>query len=403
MAQPVAYLVNQYPKVSHTFIRREIAALEAAGLSVERFALRGWDAVLSDPQDEAERRRTRYVLKSGVFPLVLALARTLLTAPVRFCSALRLALRMARGSNRSLVYHLAYLAEACRLVPWLARSGAAHLHAHFGTNSTEVAMLARILGGPSYSFVVHGPDEFDQPEQLHLREKARYAKFVVAISSYGRSQLFRWLRPEDRGKVAVVHCGLEAAFHGAADAPIPDAPRLVCVGRLSAQKGQFMLVEAIRTLAGRGVRCELVLVGDGETRAELECMIASYGLARQVRITGWVGSQEVRAEILAARALVLPSFAEGLPVVLMEAMALGRPVLATYVAGIPELVVAGQHGWLFPAGDLTGLTRAMEDCLASSPQELAAMGKAGRTRALARHSIEASAARLSRLFADAVA
>lgn len=402
MSQPVAYFINQYPKVSHTFIRREIAALEAAGIVVARFAIRGWNAVLADPEDKEERARTRYVLQSGIAALALALAKMLFLSPKRLCRAFALTFRVARGSNRTFLYHLAYLAEACRLTPWLCERGVRHLHAHFGTNSAEVAMLAKALGGPSYSFTVHGPDEFDRPEQLQLQEKVRHAKFVVAVSSYGRSQLYRWIRPVDRSKVAVVHCGLEPAFYDVPERPLSSAPRLVCIGRLSAQKGQFMLIEAARVLAARGTPFEIVLVGDGDTRSELESAIARYSLADKVRITGWVSSEEVREQIIAARALVLPSFAEGVPVVLMEAMALRRPVLTTYVAGIPELVKHGEHGWLFPAGDLEALVRAMEDCLSRSTDELRLMGNAARNRALARHQIGESAKKLLRLFDESV-
>jgi glycosyltransferase involved in cell wall biosynthesis len=176
------------------------------------------------------------------------------------------------------------------------------------------------------------------------------------------------------------------------------APRLVCVGRLCEQKGQLLLVRACARLAARKVLFELVLAGDGEMRQEIEREVALLGLQRQVRITGWISAARVREEIVSARALVLPSFAEGLPVVLMEAMALRRPVLTTYVAGIPELVRDGVHGWLLPAGDVEALVRALEECLAASDGTLARMGEAGRARVLAAHSIEAEAAKLARLF-----
>lgn len=188
----VAYLVNQYPKVSHSFIRREILALERRGISVLRFAMRGEELPLVDPEDEQERSRTRYLLDGGLVPLLLAVLRTLVGTPARFFHALALAWRMGHRADRSRAYHLVYLAEACRLLPWLRAGNVAHVHAHFGTNGAEVAMLVRALGGPSYSFTVHGPDEFDKPEFLGLREKIVRSKFVVAISSYGRSQLYRW-------------------------------------------------------------------------------------------------------------------------------------------------------------------------------------------------------------------
>jgi glycosyltransferase involved in cell wall biosynthesis len=272
------------------------------------------------------------------------------------------------------------------------------MHAHFGTNSAEVAMLTHALGGPRYSFTVHGPDEFDKPQFLGMAEKIQRAAFVVAVSSYGRSQLFRWIDFTQWRKVKVVHCGLETSFHaGAAEAPAA-AARMVCVGRLCAQKGQLLLVEAVARLAAKGVRLELVFAGDGEMRDELETLIDAHGLSRQVTITGWVSAERVREEILAARCLVLPSFAEGLPVVLMEAMALKRPVLTTFVAGIPELVVHGESGWLFPPGDIEALAAVMEDALARSPGELKRMGEAARARVLERHAIDTEAAKLADYF-----
>jgi exopolysaccharide biosynthesis WecB/TagA/CpsF family protein len=394
----IAYLVNQYPKVSHSFIRREILALEQQGFDVQRLALRGWDATLVDDEDVAERKRTRYVLQGGVLSLLIASLRTLVTSPARYLSALRLAAQMGWRAARPLPYHLIYLAEACRMLPWLKSFGATHVHAHFGTNSAEILMLAHALGGPPYSFTVHGADEVDDAGRLGFGEKARRAAFLVAVSSYGRSQLFRWIRRTDWDKVRVVRCGLDSRFYDVAPLCPPTGPRLVCVGRICAEKGQLLLIDAVRQLTQRGVRLELVLVGDGEMRGEVEALIARYQLGGTVRMAGWLSSDAVRAEILAARALVLPSFIEGLPVVLMEAMALRRPVLTTYVAGIPELVRSGQDGWLIPAGDVDALAAAIADCLARSPEELRIMGDSARARALERHSIESETAKLAELF-----
>ena len=394
----IAYLVNQYPMVSHSFIRREIRALESRGIEVQRIALRGWDDALADAEDREERRRTRYVLRAGLFTLLMDVISTFIKGPARFLATLGLALRMARHAERPLPYHLAYLAEACRVAAWLRASGAVHLHAHFGTNSAEVAMLAHALGGPAYSFTVHGPEEFDAPRCLGIAEKVHRSAFVVAISAYGRSQLYRWVERTHWPKISVVHCGLERNFHDVAPAPLPEVPRVVCVGRLCEQKGQRLLVEAAARLAAKGIALEIVLAGDGELRAELEALIQMHDLGRFVRITGWLSSREVREEILAARALVLPSLAEGLPVVLMEAMALRRPVLTTYVAGIPELVRPGENGWLVPPGDVEELAAALQDVLSRPAAELRAMGEAARRRALERHSIDTEAAKLAALF-----
>src|SRR5438309_7296569 len=196
----IAYLINQYPKVSHTFIRREILALERQGFEVMRIALRGWDADLVDKEDELERQRTRYVLRDGFLPLVISLLGVVLTRPILLIRAFALAYRMGRHAERPLPVHLVYLVEACRVAGWLSAAKIQHLHAHFGTNSAEVAMLANLLGGPNWSFTVHGPEEFDKPQFIGLSEKIRRARFVVAISSFGRSQLFRWVDHEYWGK-----------------------------------------------------------------------------------------------------------------------------------------------------------------------------------------------------------
>ncbi|WP_085598868.1 glycosyltransferase [Pseudomonas sp. B10(2017)] len=394
----IAYFINQYPKVSHSFIRREILALERQGVEVQRIALRGWDAELQDAEDASERTRTRYVLQRGVKGLLAPAWQVLRAQPRRFFRALWLAMRLGLRADRAWPYHLVYLAEACQVLQWLQAGQANHVHAHFGTNSTEVVMLANVLGGPAYSFTVHGPEEFDKPQFLHMGEKVRRAAFVAAVSSYGRSQLFRWVAHDHWAKVKVVHCGLERSFHEVAPVSVPTAPRLVCVGRLCEQKGQLLLLEAARLLAARSITFELVLAGDGEMRGQIEALIARHGLQQQVRITGWISSGQVREEILAARALVLPSFAEGLPVVIMEAMALRRPVLTTYVAGIPELVRPAENGWLFPAGAVDELAAAMADCLAQPAETLQRMGEAARQRVLQRHDIDTEAARLASYF-----
>ena len=399
----IAYIINQYPKVSHSFIRREILALERQGYEVQRLSIRGWNEELRDEQDIHERTLTRYVLQGGALALGMDMLRMAVTRPLRFAKALALACKIGLRSDRPLPLHLIYLAEACRIVPWMKDYGARHLHAHFGTNAAEVAMLASMLGGPAYSVTIHGSEEFDRPELLWLGEKIRRSAFIVAVSSFCRSQVFRWASYSDWEKVQVVHCGVDPSFHAVPARPIPDEPRLVCVGRLCEQKGQLLLVRAVQAIVAKGMPIHLVLAGDGEMRGEIEALIAQHGLQKHISITGWINGDQVREELLSARALVLPSFAEGLPVVVMEAMALRRPVLSTYIAGIPELVRNGETGWLFPAGDVTELTKMLETCLTASREQLQAMGDAGYQRVLARHAVDTEAAKLARLLSVATA
>lgn len=392
----IAYFVNEYPKVSHSFIRREVLALERQGFEILRTALRGWANELPDAEDQAERTRTRYVLRRGLLALVLPTLLRMLRSPIRFMSAIRLAAHMSHDSERPLMYHLIYIMEACRVLEWVKDFGAERIHVHFGDNSTEIIMLARVLGGPPYSFTAHGPNEFQR--NWGLDQKIHHCEFAVAISSYGRSQLYLRSEPRDWPKLKVIHCGLEKSFYDVPAAPLPAGGPLICVGRLCAAKGQRLLLEGIARLVAAGIPVQLVLAGDGPMRPELERRIAHLGIGQHVRITGWISSEQVRREILAARALVLPSFAEGLPVVIMEAMALRRPVLTTYIAGIPELVRSGENGWLFPAGSIEDMDRALRECLTLPVEALQKMADAGFERVTRRHSIDLGASKLAALF-----
>lgn len=392
MKPTIAYFTNQYPKVSHTFIRREILALEGAGETIARYALRGWDEPVAGPEDAAELARTQHLLRAGALPLLKSAILEVLRSPGGFWRAARQAWSLGRRSGQSL-RHLVYLVEACWLRRRLATQGISHVHGHFGTNPAAVLMLCRVLGGPSYSFTVHGPEEFDHPHELGLADKIAKASFVVAISSFGRSQLWRWLPHDAWPKVRVVHCGLDRAFRDAPPLPV-ETGHLVCVGRLCEQKGQLLLLQALAGLRQRGLRPRLTLAGDGPLRGAIDEAVQRLGLQDQVRVTGWVGGDTVRDLLGRCHAMVLPSFAEGLPVAIMEAMALGRPVVSTMVAGIPELVRHGEDGWLVPAGDVEALTEALDECLRCDGARLAGMGEQARQRVWSRHDVDHEAARL---------
>ena len=391
----IAYLTNVYPAPSHSFVRREILALEECGRPVARFSIRRSEAPLRDPGDQAESQKTDVLLEAGPIRILLALLFTALSSPIRFARAKWLSLQLGRRSDRGLIHHAIYLAEACLLLHKLQKSGVTHLHAHFGTNSATVAMLTHVLGGPPYSFTVHGPEEFDKATILGLGAKVHRAKFVVAISEFGRSQLYRWSQSEDWSKIQVVHCGLDDSYLSKTHEPVSDSKRFVCVGRLCEQKGQLLLVDAFAKLIKSGTTAQLVLVGDGPMRPEIEAFIAKQGLGEHVRITGWASGETVQKELADARVMVLPSFAEGLPVVIMEALAMERPVISTYIAGIPELVEPGKNGWLVPAGDVEALVEAMRAALEIPVERLREMGKAGRDRVIERHNIKTEVKKLA--------
>ena len=397
----LAYLVNRYPAVSHSFIRREIHGAENSGATITRFSVRKPDAILPDHRDQREASITQILLEGGGGQLLIATIKVFLTSPVRFLQSLKLTLKSAGIAPSTILKHLAYLAEACALLQIFKKAPVDHLHAHFGTNPAMVARLLHKLGGPPYSFTVHGPDEFDRPQELDLAGKIADAKLAIAISSFGKSQLMRWSDPAHWNRIAIVRCGVDESFlQPITPQPIPAQPRLCCVARLSGQKGLPLLIQAAALIDQRGVDFYLSLVGDGEMRAEIEQMIDANGLRDKIEITGWSSSEAVRDHILNARAMVLPSFAEGLPVVIMEALALSRPVIATAIAGTPELVDQ-DCGWLIRAGSVEHLADAMIEALTLPVSELERRGAEGRRRVLEQHDSGINGAQLLRLIEEA--
>ncbi|AZV80993.1 colanic acid biosynthesis glycosyltransferase WcaL (plasmid) [Parasedimentitalea marina] len=399
----IAYILNTYPQPSHSFIRREVQALERQGVLVLRLAMRSSDMPLVDPGDKEEAARTTYVLKLGAARLLFGLLAEATHAPRCIWRAVWLALKLARGSDRGVLRHLVYLAEAAQVKRRCFAEGVDHMHAHFGTNATAVVMLVQAMGGPGYSFTTHGPEEFDAPSALSLGEKVNRAAFSVAISSFGRSQLSRWARFGHWDRIKVVHCGIEPARFENPVAVPEGSLRLVSIGRFVEQKGQMILVQAMADLVKDLPDIHLSLIGDGEMRADLEAAISARGLQNNITLTGWLSEADVKTELAAAHALVLPSFAEGLPMVVMEAMAAARPVITTFVAGTPELVLPGKTGWLVPAGDYGAVVDAVKQLAATPHDAVVKMGQAGRDRVLQRHDSEQEAAKLAALFQKAVA
>jgi glycosyltransferase involved in cell wall biosynthesis len=395
----IGYLLNTYPATSSTFIRREIEALERRGVEVARFAVRRWDEELVDPRDRSEAERTEYLLSGNKAALLKATAREKLSNFGGWLKACRAALTLARAQG-DIVRPLAYLAEAALFKQRAAAKGISHVHTHFATNATAVAMLSRIMGGPSYSFTAHGPDEFDNARLFAFDLKLQHAAFAIAITHFARMQLIRWGGHQHRDKIHVARCGLELSEFLPSPPP-PESTRLVCVGRLCPQKGQTLIPEAIAPLVRDFPELEVVLIGDGESRSEIESEVARLGLEKHLTLKGWMANKQVLEEVRQARALLLPSFAEGLPIVIMEAMALGRPVISTYIAGIPELLDE-DCGAIIPPSSTEDLRAAIRRIMATGPGKLAALGREGRRRIEERHDIDKLAAALEGHFAEAV-
>ena len=391
----IAYLTGEYPRATDTFIQREVAALRELGIEVQTCSIRrtGVQHLVGEEQ-RAEAARTFHVLPAALNPLTLTRAKlAALRAPGRYFRALALAWKTAPKGVKGRLYNLVYFAEALVLARHMRQAGATHLHNHIAKSSCTVAMLASELSGIPYSFTLHGPDIFFAPEHWRLDEKIARARFVACISEFCRSQAMLWSDRAHWDKLQIVHCGVELARYASGQRT---GTRLMFVGRLDAVKGVPVLLEAFAEAIADRPDLRLTLVGDGPDRAALEAEVAARGLTGAVEFAGYRSQSEV-AEMLAIHdALVLPSFAEGVPVVLMEAAAAALPVIATAVGGVGELVKHGQTGVLVPPGDGAALREAILQIMGDGALR-ARMGAAGRTVVEDGFTARTEAARLARL------
>lgn len=380
----VAYFTNRYPAISHTFIRREIRALEAEGAAVTRIALRA-DPVtnLADKDDRDERERTQILFEGSRLSLVGKMLRALARRPARALGTLAWAIGFDRHARIGLGKMLGYWSEALILVDLLR--GQEALRVHFGTNGAIVARLTRRLGGPPFSIAYHGPDEFDAPQRWDISGTIAESAFVTAISHYCSAQLMRWSDPSVWSRIHIVRCSVDEQFFEGR--PIEAQIRRMCtVARLAPQKGLALLLDALgQILAEGGTPPRLDIIGEGPLRASLEEQSAQLGLTGHVHFLGARDGAGVRAALADAQCFILPSFAEGLPVVIMEAMAAGRPVIATAIAAVGELVANGRNGWLIDAGDRDAIVAAIRAAQAASAETVRALSEQAQADVRARH------------------
>ena len=397
----ICYLTALYPAISHTFILREVESLRARGVDLRTVSVRRPEASHLRGLAEAEAARTTFfILPEARRPLTLPRALGgALVQPRRLLRTLMMAWRTAPPGLSGAAYQAVYLAEALVLARHLRAEAITHLHGHFAQQSANVAMLAAELAGIPFSLTLHGPADLYEPGRWHLREKIRRAAFVACISHFARAQAMNFSDPADWGKLHIIHCGVVPELYEAAGTPAPSRPgrlRMVFVGRLSPVKGLRVLIAALADPRLSGLELTLDIIGDGEDRRHLEAAAAPLG--DRVRFLGYRSQDEVADLLAGSDALVLPSFAEGLPVVLMEALAAGKPVIATRVAGVAELVEDGVSGLLVHAGDAGGLAAAIAR-LAGDPEARHRMGQAGRDKVSAEFDVRHEAERLAALFA----
>lgn len=401
MSLRIAYMTGEYPRATDTFIQREVAALREAGVHVQTFSVRKpADAENVGPETQAERLGTRYLLPACPWELFTTHARLLLFTPRNYLQAMGTALRVRPPGMKALLLQAAYFAEAGLVARQMRERQLVHLHNHFSNSSCSVAMLASQLGGFTYSFTMHGPAEFFEPKYWRVDEKIRRALFVCCISHFCRSQAMIFSPREKWDRLHIVHCGVDVArFQKVSHQGV--GRRLLFVGRLAPVKGLAVLFEALAILKRESPEVVLTIAGDGPERAALEAQAAAIGIRDNVHFLGYQSQAQVRELLGQTDIFVLASFAEGVPVVLMEAMASGVPVVATRIAGIPELVEDGVSGYLVSPGD----AEALADCVAallSDPALRARFGKAGRAEVEAEFNIAHESRRLVQILTDAL-
>ena len=368
----VGYLLSRYPAISHTFFLKEVLGLRERGLTIEAASINHPDRPRQDlpPVEAAEADQTYYVKPSSIPAVALQVFIIALANPGVAWRGLLAALRLGEFDLLRRAFALFYLAEALLVGDWMRRRSLHHLHVHFGGAVATVGMIAAQAWQIPWSLTLHGPDEFFDQEAFYLRQKIESASFIVCISDFCRSQVLRIAPNLDHSRLEVVRLGVacEALQPSQAKVESGQPMHLACTGRMVAAKGHRILLEAIAALAEEKIQVTCTLIGDGPERASLEALTLSLGIAHQVRFLGAMAHQPTLAEVAKADVFVLASFAEGLPVALMEAMALGVPCVSTTIAAIPELIHSGQNGLLVPPANSAALAAALRQL--ASDQEL---------------------------------
>jgi len=399
----IAHLCSRYPAISHAFVVREVLALRELGAQIDTITIRRPSpSELLSETDKLEAETTFSVLPAPPQRLLAAHLAALTRSPAAYFKTLCRALRLRPSGARGLLWQLFYFAEAMLVWRRCSERGIDHIHVHFANVAADVALLAttfgRSAGGPrSWSFTMHGPTEFHDVEAHRLPQKAEDAAFVACISDFARSQLMALVDPDCWDRLHIVHCGIHPGAAPGQRTRGDGPPMLLSVGQLLPRKGHSVLIEALAELAAEGLEIDATIVGAGPERGRLEDMARDLEVSERIRFTGALGQDELPALYERAEIFCLASFAEGVPVVLMEAMAHGVPVVATRIMGIPELVADGETGLLVTPGRAADLAVAIRR-LTEDPQLAARLGGAGRKKVDAEFNQRASAAQLKALF-----
>jgi glycosyltransferase involved in cell wall biosynthesis len=386
----MGYLVSQYPAVSHTFILREVRALREKGLDIHVASINPADRGASGltAEEREERQNTFYVKRAGMWGVLRAHLSTLIRNPGAYLRGLAFAVKLGGWDIRKILFGLFYFVEAVIVGQWMVSRHLSHLHVHFATPAAMVGLLVTKIFPMTYSMTVHGPDEFYDAPGYRLAEKIRGAAFVCCIGLYARSQIMKLIPAEDWGKLEVSPLGVDMkVFQPCSSQRHGQKFEILCVGRIVPAKGQRVLIEAVALLEKQGHQVNLRLVGDGPDRRGLEEMVGRRGLDHCITFEGAVDQDRIRGFYESADVFVLPSFAEGIPVVLMEAMAMEIPTITTWITGIPELIRQDQDGILVPPSDVERLTQAIRRVMDDEILRRG-LGQAGRRRVAARYNLQ---------------
>jgi glycosyltransferase involved in cell wall biosynthesis len=398
----LGYLVSRYPAISHTFILREVMELRKLGISIDVASINGLDRpadkLTADEQTEAAR--TFYVKQAGLLGALSAQVACWMRSPVAAFRALRFAMSLAGSDLRGLAYSLFYFLEAAMIGEWMRSKQLTHLHVHFATPAATVGLILTKLCPYTLSITVHGPDEFYDVPGYHLQQKIAASRLLCTIGMFARSQLLKISPVSEWHKVAVTPLGVDPdVFVPAPVRANPEPFEVLCVGRLVPAKGQHILLNAAKRLHRENRTIRLRFVGDGPDRASLEQEAHEAGISDVVVFEGAVNQDRIRDLYRRADVFALASFAEGIPVVLMEAMAMQIPCVTTWITGIPELIRDGVDGLLVPPSDESALAfaiaRLMDDMGLRER-----IGQAARLRVIEKYHLQKNVERLAAVFVE---
>lgn len=400
----IAYLVSTYPAVSHTFILREVRGLRRENFDIRVASINSPDCSADGmtPEEREETAAAFYIKKAGLRGAARAHLDVLLKSPASYFAGLWFALGLAGADLRRLIYAFFYFSEALIVGRWMASQGRRHLHVHFANAAATVGLIASRTFPIEFSFTVHGPDEFYDAPGLRLAEKIAGASFACCIGQFARSQLMKLSPPSQWNKFAIAPLGVDPQlFAPRPFRPSPALLEILCVGRLVPSKGQHVLIAAIDRLVKTNPNVRIRLVGNGPDRESLANAIAANNLGRHVVLEGSISQDRILDYYRQADIFVLASFAEGIPVVLMEAMAMEIPCVSTFVAGIPELIRSGIDGILVPPSDECALAEALKR-LIDDPALRRRLGVAARRRIMQKYDLDQNIARLAEIFTDRI-